>query len=87
MKSSTGNGLFYKLRSIIYLDDFKYKIILEREGESIEVTGEVKRVDGPKIGALNLLVFESAEFNSLCTRGYVNSKTLKEAVFAFHECV
>ncbi len=87
MKNSTDNIFIYKLRSIIYLGDSKYKIMLARGDGSIEAIGEVKRVDGQKIGEFNLLIFESAEFNNLCTRGYVNSKTLKEAVFAFHECV
>jgi hypothetical protein len=87
MNNSTGNSLMYKLRGILYAGDSKYKIMLTRGAESIEVIGEVKRVDGQKIGEFNLLVFESDEFNNLCTRGYVNSKTLKEAVFAFHECI
>jgi hypothetical protein len=87
MNSTTDNSLLYKLRSILYVGDSKYKIVLTMGGESIEVIGEVKQVDGQKLGAFNLLVFESDEFNKLCTFGYVNSKTLKEAVFAFHECV
>ena len=87
MNRPTDNSSLYKLRGILYAGDSKYKIVLTREGESIDVIGEVKQVEGQKLGAFNLLVFESDEFNNLCTRGYVNSKTLKEAVFAFHECV
>ena len=87
MNNTNNNILLYKLRGILYAGDSKYKILLTRGGESIDVIGEVKQVDGQKLGAFNLLVFESDEFNNLCTRGYVNSKTLKEAVFAFHECV
>lgn len=87
MNSPTDNSLLYKLRGILYAGESKYKIVLTRGGESIDVIGEVKQVDGQKLGAFNLLVFESDEFNKLCTFGYVNSKTLKEAVFAFHECV
>jgi hypothetical protein len=87
MNNSTDNNLLYKLRSILYESYSEYKILLTRGRESIEVIGKVKCVDGQKIGAFNVLVFESDEFNNLCTLGYVDSKTLKEAVFAFHECV
>ena len=79
--------LLYTLESISFYGERSYVVKLVRHGECIETICEVRKIEVEGRPPLDLIRFNSVEFNRLCAQGYIYSKPLGKAIFAFHECI
>ena len=86
MNDALRDESLYRLHSVSALNDRQYLVNLTREGRSIEAVCEVKTVDAPGLERLELVEFQSEEFNRLSTLGEVYAKPLGTAILAFHAC-
>ena len=77
----------YSMRSIEFLENTKYLLgLVDGGGNRIDVVCRVIRDCDSELDGIDVIRFESPEFNRLCAHGCVYVRPIAKAVLAFHEC-
>lgn len=78
----------YTLRAISLQKARTYLVeLVTKDGQTLETTCKVVRVESNSIPPFELVQFLSDDFNRLCTSGRVYVKPIGAAVLAFHACI